>query len=203
MCHKEESLDDEQPTERSIRRKTANEFNQRLKQLMGGANVNYSPLEFGTPSQILLDCGFPNLPIQMSIHKLIDKKLQSNHPFSLLSVFDMPEFIQSPIAIFQSKGFEDRKVILTDMEEDGFNFIAAVELQREKPNGVNVNDIRSVYPKDNILDVLRWICADLMEHCDKEKVLKWLGKQQSNSAEVARLLEDSTNVINNFTNTVK
>jgi hypothetical protein len=179
----------------SILKATNDAYNNRIREIMSGENENYSPLELGYPSQILLDAGFPNLRIQIAVTRLVDKKLQANHPFSLLSVVHMPEFLAEPIAIFQSKGYADRKVILTEMEDKGVNMVVAMELQRPKVK-CDVNDIRSVYPKDNIKSILNWIAKDgLLEWADNKKVLKWLGKQQSISAEVARLLEDCTKIM--------
>lgn len=172
-----------------------NIFNERLRVIINGSNNNYSPLELGRPCQHLLNCGIPDIPIQMSVQRLIDKKLQTNHPFSLVSVVHMPEYLADPIAIFQSKTRGDSKVILTEMEEGGINMIVAIEMQKVKGNQ-EVNDIRSIYPKDNIKDLLRWIAEDnLLEYCHKEKILNWLGKQQSNSAEVAKLIKDCTKVV--------
>ena len=172
-----------------------NIFNERLRIILSGNNDNYAPLQLGKPSRHLLDCGLPDLPIEMSVQRLIDKKLQTNHPFSLVSVVDMPEYLTTPIAIFQSKTRIDSKVILTEMEESGINFVVAIEMRRIKGNK-EVNDIRSIYPKDNIKDVMRWIVEDdLMEYGNKEKVLNWLGKQQSNSAEVAKPIKDCTKIV--------
>lgn len=64
-----------------------------------------------------------------------------------------------------------------------------------------VNSVRSVYPKDNISDMLQWIVSDkLLEYCNKEKILNWLSKQQSNSADVAKLIKDSTNIVQKMGN---
>lgn len=183
---------------RQFLRKINARYNERIRLILQGGNIDYSPLQLGPPSPILLNTGIPDLPIEMSVHRLIDKKLQNNHPFSLVSVVNMPECIQAPLAIFKSKTRIDSKVILTDMEENEIHFVIALEMNREKI-AYRVNDIRSVYPKDNFADILRWIARDnLLEYADKQKALKWLGKQQSNSAEVARLLEDSTNLINSL-----
>lgn len=112
----------------------------------------------------------------------------------------MPDELRDPIMVFQSRTRADSKVILTSMEDKGINIIVAIELNREKPSN-HVNSIRSVYPKDNFKDVLRWICEDkLLEYCNKEKALKWMGKQQSNSADVTRLLEGSVKIIEFFKN---
>ncbi|SHM03837.1 hypothetical protein [Chitinophaga sp. CF418] len=172
-----------------------NDFNERLRVILSGKNSDYSPLELGRPCLHFLNCGFPDIPIQMSVQRLIDKKLQANHPFSLVSVVDMPEYLAAPVAIFQSKTRIDSKVILTEMEDKGINFVVAIEMQKIKGNR-KVNDVRSIYPKDNIKDVLRWIGEDrLMEYYDKEKILNWLSKQQSNSAEVTKLIKDCTKIV--------
>ena len=172
-------------TPKHILKTVNNAFNERIKEIMSGSNQNYKPLELGKPCAILIAAGLPDLPIQMS-----------PHPFSLVSVVHMPEFLADPIAVFQSKTRGDSKVVLTDMQEKGINFVVAIQMEKLKGK-MDVNDIRSVYPKDNVKDVLRWIAEDgLMEYCNKEKILDWFGKQQSISAEVTKLIGDSTKVIN-------
>lgn len=178
-------------------KKINDEYNNRIRELILGANDNFRPIDLGKPSDILLGCGIPNLPIQMSVQRLVDKKLQTNHPFSLVSVVHMPEYLAKPMCVFQSKTKMDCKVILTEMEEKGVNIAIALELSKLCGN-IEANSVRSVYPKDNIKDILKWISKDnLLEYCDKQKVLKWLGKQQSNSADVTRLLKDTTNIVQN------
>jgi hypothetical protein len=137
-------------------------------------------MELGKPSAILINAGLPDLPIQMSVKRLVDKKLQANHPFSLVSVVHMPEFPADPIAVFQSKTRGDSKVVLTEMQEKGINFVVAIQMEKLKGDK----------------DVLRWNGEDgLMEYCHKEKILEWFGKQQSISAEVTKLIGDPTRLI--------
>jgi len=172
-----------------------NVYNERLKVILSGKNTDYNPLELGMPSKALLGCGISNVPIQMAVLRLIDKKLQSNHPFSIASVAHMPEYLEKPIAVFQSKTRSDCKVILTEMEDKGVNIVVAVELNK-LCGKLEVNSVRSVYPKDNIKDILQWICqGNLMEYVDKEKILNWFSKQQSNSADVTKLIKDCTNLV--------
>lgn len=176
-------------------KEVCNLFNERLRLLIADMNNDYSPIELGMPSEPLLISGIPYLPIQMTVQRLVDKKLQSNHPFSLVSVVHMPEYLANPIAVFQSKTRGDSKVIFTEMQDNRVNMVIAVELNKFKGRQC-VNDVRSVYPKDNILDVLRWIALDgLLEYCNKQKILNWLSKQQSNSAEVTKLIKDCTNIV--------
>lgn len=176
------------------------EFNKRISEIADEKNKNYSPLELGYPSEILLSAGFPYLPIELSVKRLLDKKFQENHPFDIEDVTDMPERLANPIAVFESRTRDDSKVVLTEMQHDGINFVVAIHLYRLK-NHEEINDIRSIYPKDNVTDVLRWIAQHkLMLYCNKQKALNWLDKQQSDSAEVIQLIKDGTKIIKDFEN---
>ena len=107
----------------------------------------------------------------------------------------MPDHLAEPIAIFQSKTRNDCKVILTEMEDKGINMVVVIELKK-LCGKQEVNSVRSVYPKDNVLDVLQWIAEyELLEYVNKEKILNWFCKQQSNSADVTKLIKDCTKVI--------
>jgi len=173
-------------------------FNERLRDIIKRDHVNNGlPLYLGMPSECLISCGIPDLPIEMSAQRLIDKKLQSNHPFNTLSVVHMPDYLSNPIAVFISKTTIGSKVILTEMQDNGVNLIVALQMNKQKRD-YNINDIRSVYLKSNFTEILRWIAEDnLMEWANKQKALDWVGKQQYISAEVTQLIKDSTNVIKN------
>lgn len=178
-----------------IIREVCNAYNERLKVIINGTNNNYAPLELGNPSKELINCGVPDIPIQMAVQRLVDKKLQSNHPFSLVSVVHMPEYLAEPIAVFQSKTRTDCKVILTEMEDNGINIVVVIETNK-LCGKQEVNSVRSVYPKDNIKDILQWIAKDdLMVYFNKEKILNWFSKQQSNSADVTKLIKDCTKIM--------
>lgn len=179
-------------------RKINDDFNERLRVIFIEGNEDFNPLDIGQPCDMLLNAGLPNLPLQVSVQRIIDKKLQKNHPFKVISIVDMPEYLTQPIAVFKSKTIPDRKVILTDMEEKGIHFVVVIEANRQAGKQF-VNSIRSVYPKDNVMDILLWIAQDkLLETCNKEKILDWIGKQQSNSADVTNLIEDCTKIINSI-----
>lgn len=186
---------EELETPRSRLRRINQAFNERIRQVVSGKNRDYTPLELGRPSAFLIEIGTPDLPIELALNRLLDKKLQGNHPFSIVSVLNMPEHLANPIAVFQSKTRLASKVVLTEMEEKGVNFVVPIEMKRVI--GIRyVNDVRSLYPKDNMPDILRWIFEfRLLEYCNKEKTLNWLDKQQSNSAEVTKLIKGSTKLV--------
>lgn len=172
-----------------------NAFNDRLLEIQSGVNTNFTPLDLGMPCELLRECGFPDLPIQMAVHRLVDKKLQINHPFSLVSIVNLPECLHDPIAVFQSKTRIDCKVVLTELMEKAVNIVVAIEMHKFCGKA-KANSIRSIYPKDNIKDILRWVIEDgLLEYVHKQKFLNWLSKQQSNSADVTKLIKDCTKLI--------
>ncbi len=184
--------------------KTLNEicddFNYRIREIAKGGNKNYKPIFLGMPSDILLSCGFPYLPIEMTVKRLTEKKEQQNHKFTFSSVIDMPEYIGNPIAVFQSKTKINSKVILTEMTQDNVNMVVAIET-KEPYSNIFTNSVRSLYQKDNIPEILSWICEhNLMEYVDKKKVVDWLSKRRSNCADVTKLINHTTNVVQNFEN---
>lgn len=185
----------------SVIRGVCNTYNDRIKELLAGNRDNNKPLDLGCPGETLLSCDLPNLPIQISVSKLLEKKDQCNHAFKFIDILHLPEYIFSPIAVFRSSStIEDRKVILTEMVCDGVNIIVVVSPNKIY-NGFKINDIRSVYPKDNIKAILSWVVEhNLLEYCNKQKFLDWLGKQRSNSAEVTRLIEETAKVIQEMDN---
>lgn len=180
----------------AVIRGVSNTYNERIKELLSGNRADNKPLDLGCPGEILLSCGLPNLPIQVTVSKLLEKKDQCNHAFKFIDILHLPEYIFRPIAVFRSSStIEERKVILTEMMCNEINIIVIVSPNKTY-NGFKVNDIRSVYPKDNIKAILSWaVDHNLMEYSNKQKFLDWLGKQRSNSAEVTRLIEDTTKLI--------
>ncbi len=176
-------------------------YNERLRQILSGNNKDFSPLDIGCPHKCLIDCGLPILPIQVSVKTLTTKAVQSNHPYKLSDLAHLPEYVCRPIAVFRSAtSMDDTKVILTEMEANGVNIIVII-----RPNqiykGYAVNDIRSMYPKDNIKPILEWICViNLLEYCDKQKILDWLSKHQYNPDEVTKLIKDCTKIIQEIDN---
>jgi hypothetical protein len=62
-----------------------------------------------------------------------------------------------------------------------------------------MSSIRSIYPKNNS-QIINWINDEFLEYVDIQKMIEWLSKQQSNSADVRKLLNHATKIIQNFEN---
>lgn len=96
----------------------------------------------------------------------------------------------NPDIRFRSATHIGNFVVLTEIQHGGRNFVVAIEANRRQGR-IEVNSIRSVYPKNN-KQVANWIEDGLLEYAHKERMSEWFSKQQSNSADVRKLFRDST-----------
>lgn len=179
------------------------QFNHELDLLINGKIPKNHVFYLGETPNELYETGMPYLPVEMQAQRLNMKSKAGHHVFDLNNLKDLPLHVQKPIAVFQSLRREKSKVLFIELQNKGVNFIVAIEAGgTSKSRFLSVNSIRSIYPKDNIKDVLQWIAEyDLLERvCQKQKFLDWLNKQQCKSADVRKLIKESTKLIQNFEN---
>jgi hypothetical protein len=204
-------------------------FNEELQRQIDGALPKEHVYRLGNPQSILQSAGIDNLPIELSAARLrvkSSKDYRRNHPFSWSEIKNLPQAINHPIAVFDSTKKDGSKVILTELQHNGNNFIAVMRVRKDDKNrkiDVEVNDIRSIYPKTSILGIIDWINSSdsLLRWVDKEKASRFistqstnligggnkatftaeqLSKQRYNSAEVRQLLERAAKIVQNFQN---
>ncbi|WP_320973830.1 JAB domain-containing protein, partial [Dysgonomonas capnocytophagoides] len=187
-------------------------FNKELQQQIEGTLPKGHVYYLGNPNNILRCAGIPDLSIELAASKLslkASKTYESNHPFELSAVMNLPGAIQNPIAVFDSKTRAGSKVIMTELtNSEGNHFIIAMQTNIPKnrygTRTIQINDIRSVYPKDNIRDIVNWINrGDLLKWVDKTKLGNWLAQQRSNSAEVATPVSEfdvASKIVENYEN---
>ena len=174
------------------------QFNAELQQQIEGTLPQGHIYQLGHPSEALQAAGIPNLPIELAASRLSDKSMQANHPFELSEIENLPEAIQQPLAVFRSATHIGSYVVMTENEHQGKNYVAAIQTHRQKGR-LEINDIRSIYPKNNG-QIANWIDEGLLEYAETQKMVEWLSKQRSNSAEVRKLFNHATNIVNNFEN---
>ena len=166
-----------------------NNFNNELKQQVDGILQKGHIYKFGLPGQILIKAGMPELQIELNAERLAFKaSFDYGHPFDLLKLKDLPKAINEPIAVFDSTKRDGSKVILTELLFNGFNFIVVMRLQHKGRGRGNqkINDIRSVYPKDNVSGIIDWINS-------KDNLLCWIDKKKAEHF----ISVQSTNLIGN------
>lgn len=201
---------EEEATEVRYRRGVNERFNEELERQIAGELPKGHVYSLGRPSEVLLAAGIPDLPIELAASRLglkASAEYESNHPFELREVMNLPEAIQHPIAVFDSKTRVGSKVILVELKDrNGNNFVVAmntnVPKSRYSKASIQINDIRSIYPKDNVRDIVGWISrGDLLRYADKKKIEDWITQQRSNSAEVEiQNLDVAANIVKEFEN---
>lgn len=175
------------------------QFNAELQQQIEGTLPKGHIYQLGHPSEALQAAGIPNLPIELAASRLSDKSMQANHPFELSEIENLPEAIQQPLAVFRSATHIGSYVVMTEIEHQGKNYVAAIQTHRQKGR-LEINDIRSIHYRRTNTHMVNWIDEGLLEYVDKQKMVEWLSKQRYNSAEVRKLFNHATNIVNSFEN---
>ncbi len=189
----------ELPDQSTTQEQTNDRFNNELQQQIDGTLPKGHIYDLGMPSDTLLNAGLPNLPIEMAASRLSDKSMQENHPFDLSEIRNLPKAIQSPMAIFRSATRLGSFVVMTEIEHHGRNFVVAIQANRRKGR-IEVNSIRSVHYRTSNYHIANWVTEGLLEYADKKRMVEWLSKQRYNSADVRKLFNHATNIIQNFDN---
>ncbi len=163
-------------------------FNEELKEQIEGTLPKGHIYSLGMPSKALRSAGVPNLPIELTARRLATKASQeyhSEHPFELSDIQNLPKAIAHPIAVFDSSTRSDSTVVLTELQDSrGVNFVVALRVVRSSVSRsleIDVNGIRSIYPKDRVTSILKWITSGKMLWVDKKKALSWITRQLSNA----------------------
>ncbi len=198
----------EQLTDTRLSLKETNEqFNQELQQQIAGTLPNGHIYQLGTPDKVLRSAGIPNLPIELAADRLRDKSTQENHSFQLSDVRNLPQAINSPIAVFESSTHkkDNSKVILTELQSNGNNFVVVMRVRTAQDNsGIEVNDIRSLYPKDSVVGILSWINDGLLQYQDKEKLIDFITQSThligGNETDKEELVNSAAKIVQNFEN---
>jgi hypothetical protein len=199
-------------SERAEIQRVNEKFNNELEQQIAGTLPKEHVYQLGRPGAVLRAANVADLPIELSALRLADKASEgykNNHPFTLEEIKDLPRAIQQPIAVFDSNTKEGAKVILTELQSNGNNFVAALQVLKSG-NGtsldVDVNSIRSLYPKDKKAGILSWIEKGLMKWVDKDKMKDFLSTQwpdyiaSGKEVAISSRVEDAAKIVESFEN---
>jgi len=167
------------------------EFNKDLEQFAVGKLPTKVILQLGKPEKILKDAGVLDLNIMLTQSVIKNKIKKHNYPVTMLR--DLPGFINDPIMIFSSRTSKTSKVVLTEIIHDDHNFVVAIAINKKRDT-VQINDIRSIYPKKKE-KIIYWIKEGKLNYINKKRSLIWLQPTEgSNSPSVERTKDFATNI---------
>jgi hypothetical protein len=174
-------------------------FNDALEKQIKGELPDGYVYSLGKPSDILLGTGIPNLPIELASSRLSDKSKQSNHPFKIGEVKNLPIALQNPFAVFRYGDETKAQNIIVNIQHENKNFLVGIHLNKNS-RGIEINSIRGLFPKD-LHEWLNWIQQGKALYLDKKKIQTLIAQQRINLADVDYLDLDSVEkIIHDFEN---
>ena len=181
------------------------EFNNRLSSLAANRNQKDRVLKLGRPSRFLIDGGVTDAEIILEFDKLARKSddgYKNEHPFDVMDVENLPLAIAYPIAVFDNtNGYGSGKVILTELEKDGRNFIVVVQTISQRRKGgvvLEVNRIDTLFPKEE-RGIVNWFNKGLASNIDKEKALRFIKALPNHPGSITKEeLLSATKEVKNF-----
>jgi len=143
-----------------VEEKINSQFNNELQQQIDGTLPKGHIYRLGNPGWILKKTGIPDLPIELKAEILTEKadpNYKNYHPFALQEIKDLPKYMNAPIAIC-AYGDKTKAInIITEIRQNGKNFLVGIALNPEiNGNKLNINSVRTVFPKD-IHEWQNWI----------------------------------------------
>jgi hypothetical protein len=187
--------------------KINNRFNAELQRQMDGTLPKGHIYSLGYPGEKLLAAGLPDLPIELNSDRLAKKAspdYRRKHWFDLSDIKDLAKAITGPIAVFRSTKQDGAKIILTELQHSGSNFVVITNHYtnpHSRKEHISINSVKSLYPKDNVADLMNWFRSGdkLMAWVDKEKALDFISTQSTNLVASGNETQGSAyNIIKNF-----
>lgn len=185
----------------AIVEETNKRFNEELQQQIDGTLPEGHVYQLGTPSEVLLSTGVPNLPIQLSAQRLKVKATEYGHDFDFDEIHNLVKELQNPMAVFVYGNKGKMQNIIVGIESNGNQFIVGLSLNPiVQGRALEINSVRNVFPKKNA-EWLNWISQGKLLYADKQKIQALIDKQRTILADVEYLdLEDVAKIVENFEN---
>lgn len=133
---------------------------------------------------VLRMLGAEDLPIEIdqeTIQKVLEPSRVAGGKHGRIGVqelMDLPLYLNRPIMVFDSKTVPGALVVMTEIvDADGDTAVAAIHLSKRKGHRV-VNNIASVYGKNDEQFFLREIKAGRLRYIDEKKSRRWAEKRK-------------------------
>lgn len=141
---------------------------------------------------------------ELSVRQAVLNKAAKKHNIDLNSLGNLIDKLSDPIAVFKSAREDvNGKVVLIDAKDNaGKPIVVAINMDSTQ-NGMEVNDVTSVYGRENIDDFVRWGEKNLLEDGNREKFealitslpeYNSLGERKSALQELAAKIQEKSDI---------
>ena len=157
----------------TVDEKTVSNLSKQIDKWFAGDIDKNEYFDIGNTPIVLQKLGANKLPVVMSQNVMV-KINGAKHSISLDEIKSIPQAIANPIMVFKSATVDNAFVMLTTLNDNfGNDVIAAIHLNK-KHNRINVNNIASVYGKDNISNFVQTqFNLGNVKYLDKIKSQEW------------------------------
>ena len=161
-------------------KKDTEAWERQLDDFAAGRGNKIRGLTVGTTPDVLRRLGAKPLPIEMARRNLT--KVLAKHEVPLDTLRDLPKHLADPLMVFKSATMSNAYVMLTEMERNGENLVAAIHFDVETGR-TRINDIASIHDRSTTRDtgekVPGWvwiknqIAAGNLRYYDKTRSSRW------------------------------
>ena len=171
-------LEDAHAAWRQLQADTA-AWGRQLDEFAAGRGNRIKPLKVGMTPDVLVQLGAERLPIQIEQRRL--RKIQSKHHVPLETLRELPARLADPLMAFKSDTMANAYVILTDMELNGENLVAAIHFD-VVDDRIRINDIASIHDRSTTHEGKRipgwvWVKKQIekgnLRYYDKTRSPRW------------------------------
>lgn len=161
-------------------KKDTEAWGRQLDDFAAGRGNKIRGLTVGTTPDVLRRLGAKPLPIEMARRNLT--KVLTKHEVPLDTLRDLPKHLADPLMVFKSATMSNAYVMLTEMERNGENLVAAIHFDVETGR-TRINDIASIHDRSTTRDtgekvpgwvwVKNQIAAGNLRYYDKTRSSRW------------------------------
>lgn len=180
------AMDRADATDRGVRFRTGEQnieevnrtFNEELEKFLAGGLSGGHAFNLGLPGAILRATGIPALPIRITGYQITKKAKDIKHPFTPTILRNLPEALQSPVAVFTYGKNKDMRNIIVDIDYNGENILIGLVMNKRQSN-LKINDIKGLFPKSTS-NWLRWIADEKDLYLNSKKIQALVEARQTN-----------------------
>ena len=173
-------------TDRGVRFRTGEQnieevnrtFNEELEKFLAGGLSGGHAFNLGLPGAILRATGIPDLPIRITGYQITKKAKDIKHPFPPTILRNLPEALQSPVAVFSYGKNKDMRNIIVNIDYHGENLLIGLVMNKQQSN-LKINDVKGLFPKSTS-NWLRWIADKKDLYLDRKKIQALVEARQTN-----------------------
>ena len=154
----------------SIEEKDALRFKADIEDYKNGKR-NFT-MVLGTTPEVLKRCGAPDSNIELT-DKTLTRKLAQHPELNIDALKELPAEIADPIAVFQSQQIPNAVVVLTEIQTENGNVIAAIHFDIRNKKGFLVNDIRSIHGRPD-RQIVNFVKNGMTRYVNTKRAPYWL-----------------------------